>query len=74
MAFGRNRRAEPFEAVHWDAITQFTVARMMRRTMRKSTRGEGAHAVRFMRRRGGDAYMVPGVCLGPVEGSTGTRR
>lgn len=69
MAFGRNRRAEPFEAVHWDAITQFTVGRMMRHTMRKSTRGEGPHAVRFMRMRGGDTYMVPGVYIVPVDPS-----
>ncbi|WP_395297775.1 hypothetical protein ACF9IK_33230 [Kitasatospora hibisci] len=67
MAFGRNRRDEPFEAVHWDEITQFTVGRMTRHTVRKSKRGEGAHAVRFMRKRGGDEYMVPGVYIVPVE-------
>ncbi|WKX73686.1 hypothetical protein [Streptomyces sp. XD-27] len=67
MAFGRNRRVEPFEAVHWDEITQFTVGRMMRHTVRKSKRGEGAHAVRFMRTRGVDEYMVPGVYIVPVE-------
>jgi hypothetical protein len=67
MAFGKNRRDEPFEAVHWDEITQFTVGRMMRRTIRRSKRGEGAHAVRFMRTRGGDEYMVPGVYIVPVE-------
>ncbi|MGN5633510.1 hypothetical protein [Streptomyces sp. AC154] len=67
MAFGRNRRVEPFEPVHWDAITQFTVGRMMRHTMRKSTRGEGPHAVRFRARRGGDTYMVPGVYIVPVD-------
>ncbi|OKK25163.1 hypothetical protein AMK09_03080 [Streptomyces sp. CB02488] len=67
MAFGRNRQVEPFEPEHWDAITQFTVGRMMRRTVRKSTRGEGAHAVRFMRMRGGDEYMVPGVYIVPED-------
>ncbi|MFJ5849673.1 hypothetical protein [Streptomyces sp. NPDC092903] len=67
MAFGRNRQVEPFEPEHWDAITQFTVGRMMRRTVRKSTRGEGAHAVRFKRMRGGDVYMVPGVYIVPVD-------
>ncbi|WP_371633269.1 hypothetical protein OG693_22035 [Streptomyces sp. NBC_01259] len=67
MAFGRNRQVEPFEPEHWDAINQFTVGRMMRRTVRKSTRGEGAHAVRFMRMRGGDEYMVPGVYIVPED-------
>ncbi|WP_330261061.1 hypothetical protein [Streptomyces sp. NBC_00539] len=67
MAFGKNRQDAPFEAVHWDEITQFTVGRMMRRTVRKSKRGEGPHAVRFMRARGGDEYMVPGVYIVPAE-------
>ncbi|MFJ4950810.1 hypothetical protein [Streptomyces sp. NPDC088760] len=52
--FGPNRRDEPFETVHWDDITQFTVGRTMRDTFRKSKRGEGAHAIRFMRMRGGE--------------------
>ncbi|QTD95826.1 hypothetical protein [Streptomyces cyanogenus] len=65
--FGRNRRDEPFETVHWDEITQFAVGRTMRDTFRKSKRGEGAHAIRFMRTRGGEEYMVPGVYIVPVE-------
>ncbi|MGW7098835.1 hypothetical protein [Streptomyces sp. NPDC054838] len=67
MAFVRNRRDESFEAVHWDEITQFTVGRMMRRTFRKSKRGEGAHAVRFMTMRAGIEYMVPALHVVPVE-------
>ncbi|MFE1787852.1 hypothetical protein ACFW7J_05470 [Streptomyces sp. NPDC059525] len=69
MVFGRNTRDEPFETVHWDEITQFTVGRTMRNTFRKSKRGEGAHAVRSMRMRGGEEYMVPGVHIVPVEPS-----
>ncbi|MEV7189385.1 hypothetical protein [Kitasatospora sp. NPDC093102] len=65
--FGRSRRDEPFEALHWDEITQFTVGRALRNTFRTPKRGEGAHAVRFMRTRGGDEYMVPGVYIVPVE-------
>ncbi|MFD7876055.1 hypothetical protein ACFV5G_18455 [Streptomyces sp. NPDC059766] len=67
MAFARRKRDEPFEAVHWDEITQFTVGRMMRNTIRRSKRVEGPHAVRFMRTRAGDEYMVPGVFIMPLE-------
>lgn len=67
MAFGRTRREEPFEAVHWNDITQFTVGRMMRNTIRRSQRGEGPYAIRFMRVRGGDEYMVPGVHIVPAD-------
>ncbi|WP_329456528.1 hypothetical protein [Streptomyces sp. NBC_01497] len=67
MGFGRAGPDEPFDAVHWDEITQFTVGRMLRHTIRASKRGEGAHAVRFMGRRGLDTYMVPGVHIVPVE-------
>lgn len=67
MAFGRSRPDEPFEPVHWEEITQFAVGRMMRHTVRKSKRGEGPHAVRFMRTRRGEEYMVPGVYIVPVE-------
>ncbi|MEU3739918.1 hypothetical protein AB0E78_22925 [Streptomyces sp. NPDC032198] len=67
MAFGKSKRVEPFEAVHWDEIARFTVGRMMRDTVRKSKRGEGSHAVRFMARRAGDEYMVPGVYIVPLE-------
>ncbi|MFE9408134.1 hypothetical protein ACFYN0_04965 [Streptomyces sp. NPDC006704] len=67
MAFGRKSRPEePFEPVHWNDITKFTVGRMTRHTFRASKRGAGPHAVRFHRSRGGEDHMVPGVYIVPA--------
>ncbi|MGW8328879.1 hypothetical protein ACWGLE_13365 [Streptomyces sp. NPDC055897] len=53
--------------MHWNEITQFTVGRMLRYTIRKSKRGVGPYAIRFRRTRQGDEYMVPGVYIVPAE-------
>ncbi len=74
MAFGRDKTVEPFEPMHWTEMTQFTVGRAMRYTLRKSKRGAGPHAIRFPRARGGNQYLVPGLYIVPAEGDASLSR